>query len=141
MASVDTSSLASRALPWLLLLYCGASVLHFTHNAEYLAEYPNLPEWISRASIYMAWCAISTIGLCGYVLFRHGHTSLGLALLASYTAFGLDGLLHYGRAPMSSHTFGMNFTIWFEVVMAALSLAAVSWLAASHVLRSKASSA
>ena len=136
--AADTPSLASRALPWLLLLYCGASVLHFTHNAEYLAEYPNLPEWISRASIYMAWCAIFGVGLLGYVLFRRGHTGPGLALLASYAAFGLDGLLHYGRAPMSSHTFGMNFTIWFEVVMAALSLAAVLWLAASQVLRSQA---
>ena len=56
---------------------------------------------------------------------RRGRTALGLTLLAVYTAFGLDGLLHYGRAPMSSHTFGMNFTIWFEVATAALNLVAV----------------
>ena len=60
------SMLPARALPWLLLLYCGASLLHFAHNAEYLADYPNLPAWISRAAVYFSWCAISAIGLCGY---------------------------------------------------------------------------
>lgn len=129
-----TSTLAERVLPWLLLLYCGASALHFTHNAEYLAYYPNLPDWISRTSIYLAWCAIFVIGLSGYVLFRRSRTIVGLTLLAIYTALGLDGLLHYGRAPISSHSFGMNLTIWTEVVTALLALCAVLWLAAGHLL-------
>jgi len=135
MTRADTSAFARRTLPWFLLLYCGASFLHFVHNAEYLADYPNLPAWISRASIYFAWCAVFTIGFCGYLLFRHGYTLFGLTLLAIYTALGLDGLLHYGRAPISAHTFGMNLTIWTEVVMAALALGAVLWIAASRVLQ------
>ena len=129
------SMLPSRALPWLLLLYCGASLLHFAHNAEYVADYPNLPEWISRASIYGAWCAIFLTGLCGYVLLRRGRTMIGLTLLVMYTALGLDGLLHYGRAPISSHTFGMNLTIWIEVLTAALALGTVLWVAAFHLRR------
>ena len=133
-ADADTT-LAGRALPWLLLLYCGASLLHFAHNAEYVADYPNLPGWISRASIYGAWCAIFLTGLCGYVLLRRGRTMIGLILLVIYTALGLDGLLHYGRASISSHTFGMNLTIWNEVLTAALALGAVLWLAASHLRR------
>jgi len=135
MTTTCTSTLADRALPCLLLLYCGASLLHFVHNAEYLVHYPNLPAWISRTSIYVAWGAIFVLGLAGYLLFRRSRTILGLMLLAIYTALGLDGLLHYGRAPMSSHTFGMNFTIWTEVVTASLALGAVLWLAASHLLR------
>ncbi len=130
MSAADTSTFTGRALPWLLLLYCGASLLHFVHNAEYLADYPNLPAWISRASIYAAWCAIFSIGLCGYLFFRRRHTIPGLILLAVYTALGLDGLLHYGRAPHSAHSFGMNLTIWTEVVTAALALGTVLWLAA-----------
>ena len=135
MTRADTPALAGRALPWLLLLYCGASFLHFVHNAEYLADYPNLPAWISRASIYIAWCAIFAMGLGGYRLFRRSQALLGLILLAIYTALGLDGLLHYGRAPISAHTFGMNLTIWTEVVAAALALGAVLWIAASRLLR------
>jgi hypothetical protein len=125
---------ANRALPVLLLLYCGASLLHFVHNAEYLASYPNLPDGISRASIYLAWAAIFAIGLCGYVLFRRNSTGLGLVLLAIYAALGLDGLLHYARAPISAHTFAMNLTIWTEVVAAAAVLAVVLLLAARHLL-------
>ena len=125
-------ALAHRALPWLLLIYCGASVLHFVHNAEYVADYPNLPHWISRASIYLSWVIIFTIGLCGYLLFRLKRTTLGLILLAIYAALGLDGLLHYGRAPISAHSFSMNLTIWTEVVAAAAALAAILLVAAGR---------
>ena len=119
-------------MPWLLLLYW-RGLLRFVHNAEYVADYPNLPAWLSRASIYLAWCAIFAIGLGGYLLFHRRRTLPGLALLAIYTTLGLDGLLHYGRAPMSAHAFGMNLTIWTEVVTAALALGAVLWLAACRV--------
>lgn len=120
-------------MSWLLLFYCGASLLHFAHNAEYVADYPNLPDWITRASIYVAWLAIFLVGVCGYVVLRRGWTFTGLILLAIYTGLGLDGLLHYGQAPMSSHTLGMNLTIWTEVVAAGVALAAVLWLLAAHL--------
>ena len=134
MTASGTSALATRALPVLLLLYCGASLLHFAHNAEYLVDYPNLPHWISRASIYLAWAVIFTTGLCGYVLFRRSSTAPGLALLAIYAALGLDGLLHYARAPISAHTLTMNLTIWTEVIAAAAALAVVLLLAACLVV-------
>jgi hypothetical protein len=92
MSAASSSQLVGRALPWLLLLYCGASLPHFVHNAEYLGDYPNLPQWISRASNYLAWAVIFMIGLCGYLLLRRNRTALGLILLAIYAALGLDGL-------------------------------------------------
>lgn len=76
MNHADQSALVARALPWLLLLYCGASLLHFVHNAEYLASYPNLPVWISRGSIYFTWLGILAVGLCGYLtLPRSSHSA------------------------------------------------------------------
>ena len=128
MKGTGASRIAKLALPWLLLLYCAASLLHFVHNATYLADYPNLPAWISQASVYGVWGGLLVLGLGGYLLYRRGHTVLGLALLALYTALGFDGLLHYGRAPMSAHTAAMNITIWTEVVTAAVALATVLWL-------------
>ena len=119
-------------LAWLLVLYTLASFLHFAHNAEHLAEYPNLPIWLTRAGIYVAWIAIASLGLVGYVLHRCGRRRFGLALLAVYATLGLDGLLHYTRAPFSAHATAMNFTILFEVVAATLTLIAVVHLAAKQ---------
>jgi hypothetical protein len=118
-------SLAERALPWLLVAYCAASLLHFAHNAEYLADYPNLPVWLSRSEVYFAWLAIVAIGVLGYLLYRRGHRLIGLVTLAIYASLGFDGLLHYARAPLADHTTAMNLTIWVEVVAAALLLIAV----------------
>ncbi len=48
---------------------------------------------------------------------------------AVYAALGFDGLHHYHLAPASAHSAMMNFTIWFEVVTAAILLAvlALQW--------------
>jgi len=116
---------ASRGLGWLMLLYAATSLLHFAHNAEYLTDYPNLPAWLSRAHVYLAWCAVTLLGVTGYLIYRRAHRSLGLLLLGVYALIGFDGLLHYRRAPFSMHTGMMNFTIWAEVFAATLLLAGV----------------
>ena len=123
-------TLVRRALPWLLLLYAAASLLHFAHNAEYVADYPNLPGWLSRGDVYLAWCGMTLIGVAGYVLYARSRELMGIALLGIHAALGFDGLLHYTRAPASAHTAAMNTTIWTEVGAAALLLAGVATLAA-----------
>jgi hypothetical protein len=125
LARREADRRASRALGGLLVLYAATSLLHFAHNAEYLADYPNLPAWLSRADVYFAWCAAALLGVTGYVLYCRAHRRLGLLLLLVYALIGFDGLLHYRLAPLSMHTGMMNFTIWAEVLAAALLLAAV----------------
>ena len=109
----------SWTLEILLALYLGASLLHFMHNAEFVAAYPNLPEWITRSSVYLTWLGITAVGAAGYLLLRFKLRVVGLVLLCLYAVAGLDGLLHYTRAPIGAHTHAMNMTIWFEVVVAA----------------------
>ena len=121
-------SRARRALPILLVLYALASLGHFVHNAEFLADYPNLPVWLTRAQVYVAWLGIQAVGVLGYLLSRTRYQFLGFGVLGVYAAIGLDGLLHYSRAPMSAHTATMNFTIWFEVAAAVLVLCALAGL-------------
>ena len=125
MAITVSSSRIRRTLPALLLLYGVASLVHFTHNAEFLAEYPNLPVWLTRGQVYVAWFGITGVGVLGYLLARARYELVGFGILGVYAARGLDGLLHYGRAPMAEHTVAMNFTIWFEVVAASLVLVAI----------------
>jgi uncharacterized membrane protein YhdT len=128
----------SRAEAWLaplLVLYTLASFLHFAHNAEFLADYPNLPSWITRAGVYGAWLALASTGTIAYVLYRHQRRLVGLLLLGVYAALGLDGLLHYTRAPLGAHTGMMNFTIWFEAVAAAALLLVVLLAAARSTER------
>lgn len=123
---MKTHTRITRPIPFLLLLlaatYCLASLFHFVHNAEYLSAYPNLPSWLSRSHIYATWLAITSIGVVGLWLARGKYPLLGLILVSAYALLGFDGLGHYAVAPMSAHTFTMNFTIWAEVVAAALLL-------------------
>ena len=114
----------------LLILYLAASLLHFTHNAENVQDYPNLPQWISRASVYLAWLSLTAVGALGFLLYRARRNVSGLMLLGLYAAAGLDGLLHYTLAPIVQHTHTMNFTILFEVVVASVLLIAILFKAA-----------
>jgi len=120
-----------RLLRW-LLLYLAASLLHFAHNAEYLADYPNLPAWLARSDVYAVWLLEAAVGVVGYALYRGGREVVGLLLVGSYAALGFDGLLHYTRAPLAAHSPVMNATIWFEVAAAAALLAVVLVLAANR---------
>jgi hypothetical protein len=119
-----------RAHSWLvplLALYTLASLIHFAHNAEFLSAYPNLPSSFTRSGVYFVWFGLASIGIVGYALYRYRWRLAGLLLLGLYAALGLDGLLHYTRAPLDAHTGMMNFTIWFEVITAAALLLVVLW--------------
>lgn len=116
----------SRVLLLFLLAYAAASLFHHVHNAEFLPEYPNLPDWLSRAQVYAAWLGVTAIGVVGYLLIRWRQQLAGLIVLAVYALFGFDGLAHYTVARMSEHTLTMNLSIWSEVVTAGVLLAAVA---------------
>lgn len=112
----------------LVLAYAGASLLHHAHNAAFLAEYPNMPAWLTPAGVWVAWLATTAVGAGGWLLLRRGFRPAGLAVLALYGALGLYGLAHYGVAPASAHTPGMHLTIWLEVATGALVLVGVARL-------------
>lgn len=114
----------AKALPWFAIFYAATSLLHFTHNAEFLGAYPNLPSWISRSGVYIAWISITAVGAFGYALLRLGREVVGLIVLSLYACLGFDGLLHYQRAPFEAHTTAMNVTILLEVAAATLLLIA-----------------
>jgi hypothetical protein len=122
--SPDRSGLRTLAL--LLLVYGAASLVHFVHNAEFIAEYPNLPATWSRADVYLAWIAVTAVGIAGWLLVSRSYAMAGFALLAIYAALGLDSLGHYVLAPLSAHTFAMNATIMLEVTAAGLVLVEIA---------------
>ena len=111
-----------KTLLILLLIYGVASLIHFTHNAEYLSDYPNLPASWTRAGVYFGWIGLTIVGVVGWVLVNRGLHIVGLLILAIYAALGLDSLGHYVVAPLSDHTVAMNSTILLEVVAAAFVL-------------------
>jgi hypothetical protein len=121
--------------PFIVLVaaYFATSLGHFAHNAEFICEYPNLPTWLTRAKVYAAWLAITSVGLLGFILMHNKLVVAGLLLVAIYAALGFDGLGHYAVAPMELHTLGANVTILSEVVAAALLLPATMYLLASHL--------
>jgi hypothetical protein len=111
-----------KFLAILMLAYAACSLVHFVHNAEFLAEYPNMPGWLSRGGVYLAWLGLTAIGALGYVLVRNGYRVAGLLLVAVYGFLGMDSLGHYTLAPFSAHTAMMNLTIVADVTTAALVL-------------------
>jgi len=121
----------------LVAIYCAASLIHFVHNAQFIADYPNLPAWLTSAKVYLAWIAVTSVGAIGVAAALAGRRTLGLVLIAGYAALGFAGLDHYTRAPLSAHTLAMNATIAFEVVAAAV-LMAVSIALLSRSVRQSA---
>ena len=81
-----------------------------------------MPASWSRTDVYLAWVAMTTIGLIGLLLLARGLRIPGLLLVVAYAALGLDSLGHYVLAPMSVHTGAMNATILVEVGAAAVLL-------------------
>jgi len=122
MSVSGTIKRSSACLPWLFALYAAATLLHFAHNAEYLAQYPNLPTSWSRAEVYAAWCCVMALGLVGYGLYALGPRNVGLTILGLYSVLGFGGLFHYTRAPMAHHATMMNVTIWAEAAAGSLLL-------------------
>ena len=120
---------------WLVCAYSLASLVHFVHNAEYIAFYPNMPSWIGRETVYWAWLAIVAVGVAGLFASRLHFRTVGALLLAGYGALGLDGLAHYTLALCSEHTLATTVTIWAEVVSGFLLLLAAGGWCGRLVLR------
>ena len=108
----------------LAVLYFLTSLGHFGHNAEFICDYPNLPASLTRAKVYVAWAAITLVGVLGFVLIRKRFVVTGLLVVGVYAALGFDGLGHYALAPLAWHTRMANLTILSEVAAAALLLLA-----------------
>jgi uncharacterized membrane protein len=121
----DTNKRAGKWLGLLALLYTAATVVHFIHNAELVTEYPNLPASLTRAGVYFALLVELTVGAVGLALYRFGWRRMGLLFVGLYALLGLDGLLHYTRAPFMAHSAAMNSTILIEVTAAAALLCGV----------------
>jgi hypothetical protein len=84
-----------------------------------------MPAWLTREHVYLAWLAVTGIGMLSLLLLRLGLHAAGVALVGLYGAFGLDGLAHYTLALCSEHTLATNVTIWSET-MSGLALLLVS---------------
>ena len=127
------------ALPKLFLALTAAyfftSLGHFSHNAEFICEYPNLPAWLTRAQVYAVWAAITSVGVLGFFLIRKQYLAVGLLLVAIYAALGFDGLGHYAVAPLELHTLAANVTILSEVAAAAVLLPVTLYLLAAQLLK------
>ena len=117
--------------------YFLTSLGHFSHNAEFICEYPNLPAWLTRAQVYAVWAAITSVGVTGLLLMRKKYVAMGLLLMAVYASMGFDGLGHYALAPIEFHPLIANVTILSEVVAASLLLPVVLWLLGMHLLRER----
>ena len=115
-------SLLPRYTWVLVVLYFAASLAHFAHNAEHIAFYPGMPDWLTAEKVYLAWLGVTCVGIVALALFRLGLPVLAALVLGVYGALGLDGLAHYTLALCSEHTAWANITIWSEAATGVLLL-------------------
>lgn len=131
------SSMFASLPRWVWILaaaYFVASFAHFAHNAEYIAFYPNMPGWLTREHVYLAWLGITLVGVSALLLLTLGFDALGVAVVGIYGSFGLDGLAHYTLALCSEHTLATNVTIWSEAISGLLLLLVSAVLVSRRVL-------
>ncbi len=114
-----------RTIVLAFLAHCCTSLIHFVHNAVYLHDYPNLPDWLTATGVYGSWVALTGVGVVGLSLYRYFSVRAGLAVLIAYAMLGFAGLDHYAVAPASAHTLTMNLTIGLETLTAMALLIAV----------------
>ena len=81
----------------LLAVYFVASLAHFAHNAEFIAYYPNMPAWLTRDDIYLAWSAVTSAGVAGLVLYRFG--------------------LYVLSVPSSARTVPLDWMVWLTTLL------------------------
>lgn len=118
------------ALAPLMVIYGLASFVHFTHNAVFLRDYPNMPPGLTSRGVYLAFALVVGVGVLGHRLVRSGYRRLGLTVIALYALLGFAGLDHYVVAPVRAHSMTMHATIVGEVAMAAILLVNVVGLLA-----------
>ena len=106
-----------NAILWCFVGYLVASFIHFAHNAEFLADYPHMPHWLTRGGVYAAWAAMASVGLIGLVL-RPSAATVGSLLMAVSGVCGVLVLTHYWNAGPSMHTAAMNVAIMLEAATA-----------------------
>ena len=124
----------SRPLLVLIAAYFLASLVHFSHNAQYIAFYPGMPAWLTPGRVWLFWFAVCGVGLLAWVLNRLGMKALGLMVLGVYGALGLDGLLHYRLGLCSEHTLLANLTIWAEAATGLMLLLVSAVLSARRLV-------
>jgi hypothetical protein len=117
------------AIALFIVPYAAASLFHHLHNAEFIADYPNIPGWMTPAAVYAAWLATTLVGVAGCILLLKGKQLAGLALVALYGAAGLYSLAHYALAPAAAHSLAINLGIWLEVVTGLVLLSTATFLA------------
>jgi hypothetical protein len=115
----------SPRLTFAFVAHCIASLVHFTHNAVYIDDYPNLPARLTPAGVYASWIGLTAVGITGLALIRFGLRKPGLSVLVLYTLLGFGGLDHYTVASIRAHTLAMNLTIGLETLTASLLFVAV----------------
>ncbi len=120
-----SAALPSRVLLAAFIAHVVATLTHFVHNAVYLNDYPNLPEWLTAGGVYGSWIVLTAVGVTGLALLRYVSVPIGLAVLALYAILGFGGFDHYILAAISAHTTVMNLTILFEAVTGSVLVGAV----------------
>lgn len=72
-------------------IYFVASSAHFVHNAAYIADYPNMPSWLTPDRVYVAWLVVTAVGVAGLMALRLRRHAAAVISLRSTVRLGWMG--------------------------------------------------
>jgi hypothetical protein len=116
-------------------LVVGASVavtaFHFTDNYVSIETYPQ-PDWVSKASVLIAWPIFTALGIAGYLLYRRERFILANGFLLAYSYAGLSSLGHLLSGSPDEFTTRGLVSVLADGVVGSLVLAVAIWSILAH---------
>ena len=132
MSSVGGRTLPDRRHVGALFRVLVASVvlttIHYTDNYLYFDEYPQ-PESLQRWHVYVAWLALTAVGIAGYALYERGYALPSYVCLVVYSYTGLSSLGHYLYGSLDEFTAKQHGFILVDGLSGAAVLSFVVWTA------------
>jgi hypothetical protein len=99
------------------VLLCLSSFAQFAHHAEFLASYPNSSDDLTREELYLAWLALTAVGMLAGVCNVLGRGMLAAIVLALYGFLGaMAGVGQYAQGFWDEHPLAANATICLEAL-------------------------
>lgn len=114
---------------WLLIglsMNLVATILHYTDNFIFFADYP-APVWMHSHQVWIAWLILAPFAVVGYIQYAKGNFWVAYLCLCVWAVTSVGGIAHYFFGSLSAFSVKMHIFIWFEELTGWMLLGFIFW--------------